>query len=40
MDTSMHTVKKHMTNLMVKMVAENRLVAGLQAAELLELEKS
>ena len=37
LDTSIHTVKKHMANLMVKMGAENRLVAGLQAAELLEL---
>ncbi len=37
LDTSVHTVKKYMTNLMVKMGAENRLVAGLQAAELLEL---
>lgn len=37
LDTTVHTVKKHMTNLMVKMGAESRLVAGLQAAELLEL---
>ena len=37
LNTSIHTVKKHMANLMVKMGAENRLVAGLQAAELLEL---
>ena len=37
LDTSIHTVKKHMANLMVKIGAENRLVAGLQAAELLEL---
>ena len=37
LDTSIHTVKKHMANLMVKTGAENRLVAGLQAAELLEL---
>ena len=37
LDTTIHTVKKHMANLMVKTGAENRLVAGLQAAELLEL---
>ncbi len=37
LNTSIHTVKKHMANLMVKTGAENRLVAGLQAAELLEL---
>ena len=37
LDTTIHTIKKHMANLMVKMGAENRLVAGFQAAELLEL---
>lgn len=38
LDTTIHTIKKHMANLMVKMGAENRLVAGLQAAELLEMD--
>ena len=40
LETSIHTVKKHMANLMVKMGVENRLVAGLRAAELLELGTS
>ena len=34
---SLNTIKKHVSNLLVKMGAENRLVAALQAAELLEL---
>ena len=35
---SLNTVKKHVANLLVKMGAESRLTAALQAAELLELK--
>ncbi len=37
---SLNTVKKHVANLLVKMGAESRLTAALQAAELLELKMS
>ena len=35
---TVNTIKKHVANLIVKMGADSRLVAALQAAEILELK--
>ena len=40
LSASVNTVKKHVANLLVKMGAETRLTAALQAAEILELKTS
>lgn len=40
LSASLNIVKKHVANLLIKMGAENRLVAALQAAEMLELKVS
>lgn len=37
LSASLNTIKKHVANILIKTGAENRLVAALQAAELLEL---
>ena len=37
LSASLNTIKKHVVNILVKIGAENRLVAALQAAEILEL---
>ena len=38
LSASLNTVKKHIANLLVKMGAETRFTAALQAAEILELK--
>ena len=40
LSASINTVKKHVANLLVKLGAETRLMAALQAAEILELKAS